>query len=126
VTDIVDTSELGLLTADLTRAALVAPVAVRPVVQRGAYNVKQGWRERWTGLVHAPYLPNAVTYDTDERPWGAEAEIGPDKDKTQGALGNLLEYGSVKNAPIPGGAPALEAELPDFEKYLGDVAEGLL
>lgn len=122
----VDTRQLLTYAADLDAAAAAAPGEVRKVVQRGALNIKTDWRRRWTGLAHAPRLPYAVTYDTREMPGGASAEIGPDKDKPQGALGNIVEYGTVNNAPIPGGAPALAAEAPRFERALEDLAVRLL
>lgn len=113
---------LEYLAGELEEAAAAAPAEVRKVVQRGALNVKRDWRKAWSGLSNAPALPYAVGYDTSETPTGAVAEIGPDKDKAQGALGNLIEYGSVNNAPHPGGAPALRAEEPKFLRALEDLA----
>lgn len=121
-----DTSELRALSVDLTQAALKANVAVRPVLQKGALNIKTDWRARWSGFAHAPRLDESVTYDTTITATGIEAEIGPDKGLTQGALGNLLEFGSINNAPIPGGQPALDAEAPKFEKAILALTEGIL
>lgn len=113
---------LKALAADLDRAAAVAPAVARQVVQRGALNIKTDWRREWSGLSHAPALHRAVGYDTWVTASGAAAEIGPDTDKRQGYLGNVAEYGTVNNAPHPGGAPALERERPRFAKALEDVA----
>jgi hypothetical protein len=110
------------LIADLEREARVAPAEARKVLQKGALNIKNDWRRRWSGRPHAPRLPYAIGYDTRVLGGVSEAEIGPDKDKPQGALGNLFEYGSVNNAPIPGGAPALEAERPKFEAAMEALA----
>lgn len=123
VTDIDGADGLQALAADLDQAAAKALPEVRKVVQKGALNVKTAWRRRWSGLAHAPRLPYAVTYDSVITPTSVSAEIGPDKNMRQGALGNLVEYGSVNNAPIPGGAPSLREERPRFEKALGDVIE---
>lgn len=117
---------LDELIAALDKAGKTLPEAVRGVVQKGALNIKRDWQERWSGLKHAPALASAVTYDTKVAAAGASAEIGPDKGRRQGALGNLLEFGSVHNGPRPGGLPALEAEAPRFEKALGDLAEKAL
>lgn len=117
---------LDELVDDLTRAQKVVPLQIRQVVQKGALNIKKDWQSRWTGLSHAPALASAVSYDTKETAVGASAEIGPDKGRRQGALGNLLEFGSVNNAPHPGGMPALAAEGPRFEKAMGDLAEKAL
>jgi len=119
VTGIDGPNGLNMLAADLERAAKIAPKEARKVVQRGLQNIKTDWRQRWTGYAHAPRLPYSITYDTSISLGGRiEGEVGPDKDKPQGALGNLFEFGSIKNAPIPGGMPALQAEQPKFEKAM--------
>lgn len=122
----IDTSELRTLAADLAQASLKANLAVRPVVQKGALNIKKGWQSRWSGLAHAPAVDESVTYDTKITASGFEAEIGPDKDRRQGALGNLLEFGSIKNAPIPGGVPAMDEEAPKFEAALSKLLDDVL
>lgn len=121
VTGLEGPNGLHSLAAELAHAAAVAPAESGKVVAKGAVNIKKDWRKRWTGFPHAPALPYAIGFDLRFHGVESEAEIGPDKDRPQGALGNLLEYGSVKNAPIPGGAPALEAERPKFEKALNDL-----
>lgn len=112
---------LSALAAELEHAARVAPDEARKVVQKGALNIKKDWRRRWSGMAHLPRLPYAVTYDTTFSGQQAGAEIGPDKDRPQGALGNIPEFGTVNNAPIPGGAPALESERPRFERAMNDL-----
>ena len=123
-----DTSEVRRLAAELGAIPAETMPQVRAVLQKGALNIKNDWRARWAGLSHAPGLPYAITYDTALTATSAKAEIGPDKGKRQGALGNLLEFGSINNAPHPGGGPALAAEAPKFEKaltdVLGDLVEG--
>ena len=47
------------------------------------------------------------------------AQIGPDKGLPQGALGNLIEYGSVNNPGHNNGKDALDAEIPRTVKALG-------
>lgn len=106
------------LVADLTREARIAPAEARKVVQKGCLNIKGDWRRRWSGFSHAPRLPYAIGFDTKILGGLIEGEVGPDKDKPQGALGNLLEYGSLNNSPIPGGAPSLLAEKPKFERAM--------
>jgi hypothetical protein len=120
------TSDLSGLTARLAEVGGLAAAEVRPVVAKGALNIKQDWAQRWSGFAHAPAVGKAVTYDMSWPIGGAEAEIGPDKGRRQGALGNLLEYGSIHNGPIPGGAPALEAEEPKFTKAIEDLGSKLL
>lgn len=118
--------DLRSLIADLRDATEEALPEVRKVVAKGALNVKDDWRRRWEGHPHIRALPGAISYDTAVEGDTASAEIGPDKARTQGPLGNLIEFGSVHNAPIPGGLPALAAEEPRFEAALMDLAEKLL
>jgi hypothetical protein len=96
------------------------------VVRKGALNIKKDWARRWSGLAHAPAVPRSITYDVDTSFHEVSAEIGPDKGRPQGALGNILEFGTVNNAPIPGGVPALATEEPRFVKALTEVAENVL
>ena len=70
---------------------------------------------------HAPAYPASISYSLS---LGAalvgriEAEVGPDKSKRQGALGNILEFGSPHSAPHNDGGRALRDEAPKFEAEL--------
>lgn len=122
----IDVSELDALAADLANAVPVSAAKVRGVVHKGAANIKADWRQAWSGMAHAPALPAAVTFEATVGADWIEAVIGPDKDRPQGALGNLIEFGSEHNAPRPGGEPALQAEEPRFVKAMEDIAGDLL
>lgn len=60
--------------------------------------------------------PFSIGYDTIESAAGIRWEVGPDKSRTQGALGNLIEYGSRNNSAFGQLASALEANAGDFER----------
>lgn len=122
----VETSGLRELLQQLSKAESRSLPAVHAMVTKGALNIKKDWRQRWGGIAHAPALPAAVTFDVAFGIWKVGAEIGPDKNLRQGALGNIIEFGTVKNGPIPGGLPALAAELPKFETALGKLGAELL
>lgn len=101
---------------------------VRQVVSKGAHNIKKDWADKWKGHPSIKHLPRSVNYDVTSDATGAEAEVGPDPSRMQGNLGHLIEfgnaeYGTVRNAPIPGGLPALAAEEPRFVKALADLGE---
>lgn len=101
---------------------------VRQVVSKGALNVKKDWADRWRGHASIRHLPRSINYDVQSDGNGASAEIGPDAAKIQGNLAHFIElgnaeYGSVRNAPIPGGLPALAAEEPRFVRALADLGE---
>lgn len=117
-----DTSEVAAVADVLVRAADVAPAEARKVVAKGALNIKTDARRRISGHPHLRALPAAITYDSHVTATGGWAEIGPDKERPQGALGNIAEYGTIKNAPLPFMRPAAEAEQPRFELALEDLA----
>lgn len=115
--------------ADLLRAAVTAPVEVRQVLFRGALNIKKDWQRRWSGIAHAPHIPRSIDYDIEGSPLAPEAQIGPNRElgpEAQGFLGAILEYGGIHNGPVPGGLPALDQELPRFERALADLSVELL
>ena len=112
-----------------TFGARLRPV-VKATITKGALNIKNAARDAIladTRHVFVKQYPYSITYDIKV---GAAAtvtaEIGPDKDKPQGALGNLLEFGSSKNAPIPHLVPAFEGELSNTETWLATGAVNAL
>lgn len=117
-----DNHELTALAADMEEAARLAPTATRAVVAKACLNIKNDARNRIMGLKHAPAYPYSITYDTVQLPRGAAGEVGPDKLKRQGALGNILEFGTRNNPPIPHLAPAAETEEPKFARALEELA----
>jgi hypothetical protein len=99
---------------------------LKPVVSKGALNIKKATQAKWAGHRHAPTLAAAVSYDLDEQGGALGAEIGPDKERSPaGPLGTIYEYGTPRNAPRPALNPALDAEAPRFEQAAGDAAEKL-
>jgi hypothetical protein len=98
----------------------------RKVVARGALNMKKGMRRRVQGIGHAPAYPSSITYDIETKGLTVEAEVGPDKARRQGALGNILNYGTLNNAPIPHVEPALADEQPKYYAALEALAAKLV
>ncbi|MEU9400543.1 hypothetical protein [Streptomyces sp. NPDC048242] len=105
--------------AQETAAALVHSIALlernsATAVAVTAGKVKRSAARRITGHRHLPAYPASISYTVSRGPAGPEAEIGPDKGRRQGPLGNLIEYGSIHNAPIPHLGPALEENADDL------------
>ena len=96
--------------------------AVDAVVRQSTMTVKRGAQRRVSGLAHAPAYPSSITDDIFHTPFSVRSEIGPDKNRRQGALGNLIAFGSLNNAPIPHLFPDLDAEAPHFERALAEAA----
>lgn len=114
-------SDLGSWITDLGQSPEKARKGVHGVVEHGLLNIKRGTQRRWKGLGSAPALSAAVTYDTRLTPLGAAGEVGPDKRKRQGALGNVIEFGTVNNPPHPALAPEADAEEPRFARAMEDL-----
>jgi hypothetical protein len=116
------------LAADMLRAATEAIVATRAVVQKGALNIKTEAKANVlkSAPVHNAHAAQAITYDTTIGASTVDAEIGYDKDRNGGSLGNLLEYGSRKNSPHRDLGRALDAEDPRFEQAIAAAIEKLL
>lgn len=122
-----DDSELRAFAVVLDEASEHALEGGRALVQVEALASKRDWQARWTGITGMPAIAAAITYDTKLVPGGAEAEIGPDKDRPQGPLGNIVEYGGSTHGPIrPAGAQVLTAATSRLMDLLGDVGERAL
>ncbi len=121
-----DMGDVRRLERHLARAVPRARRDARAVTMRGAMNIKRDWKSnaRSSAPKHAPAYPSSIGFDLAA--YGPDiwmAIIGPDKGGPQGALGNLLEYGSVHNPPHRDGGRALDVEEPRFEAQLALIAE---
>jgi hypothetical protein len=119
----VDFSELNQIAAALADVPANAGKHVRAAVEVTSVKVKKSWREKLDGSRTLPGLPFAVTYDvitssTLGRDSVIQSEIGFDKDKNQGPLGNVSEFGTVNNPPRGFGLAALQENLKDYEDGL--------
>lgn len=110
----VDVIGLNLVVEDLNAFPVRLTVNARKAVQVTSQKVRDDARSRIKGRKYLPAYPYSITYDTKVTAEGIEGEIGPDKGRTQGPLGNIVEYGTSKNAPIPHLGPALDANAEDL------------
>ncbi|MET9479877.1 hypothetical protein [Streptomyces sp. NPDC006638] len=119
--------ELYQLANALERNVPQAEAEMTRIVTRGALNVKNGWRANAQASAgrHARLYPYTIGYDVTPIPGGASAEIGPDKGRPQGALGNILEFGTSRQAGHNDGGRALIAEHPQFEAHVLALTERL-
>ncbi len=86
-------AELMQLAADLEAGPDSLSGYVRKAVQVTSLKVKKDAQESVKtrkGLGHAAH---AITYDTSETGAGVQSEIGYDKGRGAGKLGNLIEFG---------------------------------
>ncbi len=126
----VDFSELDRLAGDLGAVAHGDAKPLERAVATTARKVRDTWREQAKGMSHAPAFPFSVSYDiTRFGGFGASvisAEIGPDKERAQGSLGNLIEFGSRNNPPQGLGHGALQANEQDFITGIENARDDML
>lgn len=118
-----DTSQLKAFEAELRRSPQIVRDGVRPVMQKGALNVKDDWNDSFRQSRSFKGIAGAVTYDTKVTRDGIEAEIGPDKSShPKGALANIAHFGGARGGgTVPDPRTHLDAEEPRLIKAMGDV-----
>lgn len=121
-----DVSDVYEFALGLNKTAGDVADTMRPVVSRGALNIKKDLQADAQGHPHSPAFPSAISYDTTATKSEIRAEIGPDKDKAQGALGNILYFGTSKNPAVLDINGPLDREEPKFLKAIEDAIEDLL
>ena len=118
----IDTSELKALAADLGRVSGTVAREADRVLERGALGVKNAMVEqaRSSHSQYARHFAGSISYD---QAGALRYEIGPDKSRRQGALGNLLYFGSRNNAPTLDIEAGLIAEEPRLMSEMGKMLE---
>lgn len=121
-----DVSEVYEFALGLDKAADDVFDKMRPVVAKGALNIKRDLQADAQGHPHFPAFPASISYETKALRNEISAEIGPDKDKRQGALGNILYFGTSKNPAVLDINGPLDREEPRLVKAIEDAIEDLL
>lgn len=116
----IDTSEVSRLAVDIEGAGVRAVAALGVVVEQAATAVRDDLRRKARGHRRFRSFPSAITYDVR----GLTAEIGPDKNRRQGALGNLLYFGTAKTGPtLEHPSEALARAVPAVEEACAAIVE---
>jgi hypothetical protein len=119
----IDFSQVEKLASDLEAVPEETRPEFRKVVEKGALNVKNGMQRDAQSSGHYKHFSRSISYDMTG---DLEAEIGPDKGRVQGALGNILYFGTSKNAPVLDINGPLNREAPRLEDNIANVAEKIL
>lgn len=134
----VDAGDLSKLGRNIGAVPASSGPLFYAAVEVTSVKVRDTARENATGMAHAPAFPRSITYDIGvghsllrETFGGGGAssitsEIGPDKARPQGALGNLIEYGSINNPPQGIMHGALQANEPDLEQGIAKATDAAL
>lgn len=124
---LIDLREVRALATDLGKTTKAVEKEADRVLERGALGVKNAMVEdaqRLTG--HAKHFHRSISYDRRYGVGRMGYEIGPDKDRIQGALGNLVYFGSKNNAPQLDIEAGLIAEEPKFLSEMGKMLERVM
>lgn len=121
-----DFSELNKLAADLGTVAGKAGPKLRSAIEYTSVEVKKGAQQKVGKRRHWRQAAAAIDYEVKVAASlggsSITSEIGYDKDKPAGKLGNLVEFGAPgsPNALTPGNElqTALHEQEADFEKGL--------
>lgn len=126
-----DMSELRKLAVAIEATSTKAPKKARAVVKRGAENVKKQMRSEAAASSWFGQIAPTITYDMlgggDLGGTVIEAEIGPNTHFKAARIENIAYFGSSRagGGTVPDPRGAGEAELPNLEKYLGDLGEAI-
>lgn len=122
---LIDLSEVKALATDLGRTTKEVEREADKVLERGALGVKNAMVEdaRSSHSGYAKRFASSISYDRRYGVGRMSYEIGPDKSRPQGALGNLLYFGSRNNAPTLDIEAGLIAEEPRLMSEMGKMLE---
>ena len=119
--------ELRRLVTDLGKAPRQVLDGAEKVLERGALNVKNDLNEQASGSRHFHGMAGSVSYDRSWSLGGLSFEVGPDKGRRGGALGNLFFFGGANGGGGTGDLDgALSREAPKLESAMGQIFRGLL
>lgn len=123
----IDTSDLRALATDLGKIPARLLPEADAVVKRGAQNVKDHMNADAAASAHFHGMAGSVTYDSAYRVGSVQYEVGPDKARRGGALGNIAYFGGANGGggTLDIDAP-LTAEEPRLTSAIGRLLEQLL
>lgn len=122
-----DFSDITRLVADLADVPKKSEKHITTAVKVTALKVKQAWRGKVAGSPGLGGIAPSINFDIKHNTvFGSdftEAEIGADKGKAQGDLANVSEFGTPFHPPRGFGLAALQENIGDFEKGLGNAVD---
>jgi len=114
-------TELGKVSAEVLGDA-------DKIVKRAAQNLKDAYVAQAKASEHfSDPLASSISYDSHYLPGRVQYEVGPDKWRAGGALGNVFFFGSPRGGGGTGDLDGpLDVEIPRTMKMLDDLLGGLL
>lgn len=116
--------ELRAFAKDLEKIASKALPEVDAVLNKGALNIKNDLvAEARTSPTLGARLAGSISYDSMYSIGHAKYEIGPDKGRRGGALGNIYYFGTSRGGGHGDLEGPLAREAPNLERELGKVLD---
>lgn len=117
-----DFSDVLKLAADIGEVADDVEKPVKTALNVTSMRVKKGAQQKVRRRKHFAQAAQAITFDVTATRSGIESEIGYEKGRGAGKLGNLIEFGApgAANALTPGNElqRTLQEEQEDFTRGL--------
>lgn len=129
--DAADFSEVRRLSRDLERSATDIARQTKDVVKRGAQNIKTQLNREMRESRYFKGTAPAISYDVTAEADAVEGEIGPRKGRP-GSLANIAYFGGSgwgnhhSGGSVPDPMLALQAEQPNFDRYIDEIIQGVL
>ena len=124
----IDMSEVRELAADLRAVDSRLVRHVKPILVRGALNIKNQLRSEMRKSTHFAPVARGISYDDTSTPGEYSYEIGPEKG-APGSLANIAYFGGgvmSGGGTVPDPRGALEVEAPRTMQYLASKAIELM
>lgn len=124
----IDTSELRRLSENFGKIAGSAVKDVDLVVKKGAQNVKEEMAADVRTSRHfvgkkGPGLESSMSYDSAYSVGTVRYEVGPDKSRPGGALGNIYYFGTSRGGGSGDIEKPIRSEEPRLQSALLDLAD---
>ena len=122
----IDTSEVRELAMDMRQVDARLARHLKPIVSKGALNIKNQLRKEMAGSQHFKGAASAISYDLLDG--GFTAEIGPSSEGgSPGNLANIAYFGTSRGGgTVADPSGALDEEIPRFEQAILAEAEKLI
>jgi hypothetical protein len=113
----VEDAQLHALAHSLDASPAATMAAVTATTIRAVKNIQREARQLAPTGPHIPRYAGKITTSSRHTVMSITAEVGP-LQSGQGALGEVLEFGSANNPPHPHVMPAADHEVPVWLRYL--------
>lgn len=117
--------ELARLARDLGNAGGSIMSDLHPVMKRAAQNIKTDLVENVRASRHFKGMARSISYDrVDVSPTSVVYEVGPDKARPGGGLGNIAFFGTSRGGGTVDLEGPLFAEVPNLEREAMNILKG--